>query len=307
MATRASEVTSAHVWQDSPFGAGRSFPVEAWRRYRGALGFGLAAMLVVGGWLSRDFRLLNAEAGLGYFLGYVSVGCMLLLLLYPLRKRIRKFRFLGPLPRWFRNHMIFGLSAPIAALYHCNFSLGSLNSRIALFSALAVAGSGLIGRFIYSKVHHGLYGRKATLKELFEHIKVPARGAVKFGSLIPELSARLTQYDRDVLAPPQNLWRCFLLPFVMRFRTYLQYRRLDRFVRASLAIQAQQSVEIARHRSQFEKLFRNHIANHLAQVRRVAEFTAYDRLLALWHKVHLPFFLLLLVSVVVHVAVVHLY
>lgn len=203
--------------------------------------------------------------------------------------------------------MIFGVSAPIVALYHCNFSLGSLNSRIALFSALAVAGSGLIGRFIYSKIHHGLYGRKANLKELLEKIQVPAPGAIKFGSLIPELSARLTQYDRDVLAPPKNLFRCFLLPIVMWFRTGIQNRRLNRFVRASLAIQAERSPEIERHRVQFEKLFREHIENHLAHVRKVAEFTAYDRLFALWHKVHLPFFVLLLLSVVVHVAVVHLY
>ncbi|MDH3439554.1 MAG: hypothetical protein OEM63_02290 [Gammaproteobacteria bacterium] len=307
MATRASEVTSVHVWQNSPFGGG----TESWRgalqRHRSKLGFGLAAVLVVVGWLIRDLGLLTAEKGFGYFLGIASVCCMLVLLLYPLRKRVRKLKFLGPLPRWFRNHMIFGVSAPIIALYHCNFSLGSLNSRIALFSALAVAGSGLIGRFIYSKIHHGLYGRKANLKDLLAKIQVPAPGAVKFGSLIPELSTRLTQYDHDVLAPPKNLFRCFLLPVVMWFRTVLQNRRLNRFVRASLMVQAQNSPEIARHRVQFEKLFRDHIANHLAQVRKVAEFTAYERLFALWRKVHLPFFVLLLVTVVVHVAVVHLY
>lgn len=307
MATRASEVSPAHVWQESPFGGRASTWRSTLKERRGALGFGLAALLVIVGWQLREFELLSAERGLGYFLGIVSVSCMLLLLLYPLRKRIKRLKFLGPLPRWFRNHMIFGISAPIAALYHCNFSLGSLNSRIALFSALIVAGSGLIGRFIYRKIHHGLYGRKANLKELLERIKVPAPGAVKFGSLIPELSARLTQYDRDVLSPPTNLLVCFLLPLSMRVRTWRQSRRLNRFVRASLAIQAQHTPEIAKHRAQFEKLFRSHIDKHLTQVRAVAEFTAYERLFALWHKVHLPFFVLLLVSVVVHVAAVHLY
>lgn len=307
MATRASEVSSANAWQDSPFGSGEGFWRGVWQGHRSALGFGFAAVLVTVGWLTRDLGLLNAEEGLGYFLGILSVGCMLVLLLYPLRKRIRKLKFLGPLPRWFRNHMIFGVSAPIVALYHCNFTLGSLNSRIALFSALAVAGSGLIGRFIYSKIHHGLYGRKSTLKELLRQIEVPAPGAVKFGTLIPELSARLTQYDREVLAPPKNLFRCFLLPLVMWCKTWLQKRRLNRFVRAALAIQAQTSPEVAQHRAQFERLFRGHIANHLVQVRKVAEFTAYERLFALWRKIHIPFFVLLLISVLVHVAVVHLY
>lgn len=307
MATRASEVTPAHAWQNSPFEGNTGIWRSIWAEHRGALGFGLAAVLLLFGWLTRDLGLLDAGRGLGYLLGIVAVCCMLLLLLYPLRKRVKALSFLGPIPRWFRNHMIFGVSAPIAALYHCNFSLGSLNSRIALFSALIVAGSGLVGRFIYSKIHHGLYGRKRTLKELLDRVKVPAPGAVKFGSLIPELSARLTEYDREVLTPPKSIWRCFLLPIVMRYRTWAQYRRLNRFVSASLAIQARQSPEIARHCKQFEQLFREHIANHLAQVRRVAEFTAYDRLFALWHKVHLPFFVVLVVSVVVHVAVVHLY
>ena len=307
MATRATEVSPAHVWQESPFEGRAESWISTLKERRGALGFGLAALLIIVGWQLREYELLSAEHGLGYFFGIVSVSCMLLLLLYPLRKRIKKLKFLGPLPRWFRNHMIFGMSAPIAALYHCNFSLGSLNSRIALFSALIVAGSGLIGRFIYRKIHHGLYGRKANLKELLERIKVPAPGAVKFGSLIPELSARLTQYDRDVLSPPKSLFGCFLLPLNMQFKTWQQSRRLNRFVRATLGIQAQHTPEIARHRKQFEKLFREHINTHLAQVRAVAEFTAYERLFALWHKVHLPFFVLLLVSVVVHVAVVHIY
>ena len=49
------------------------------------------------------------------------------------------------------------------------------------------------------------------------------------------------------------------------------------------------------------------IARHLSQVRQVAGYTAYQRLFALWHKIHLPFFLLLVVSVIVHIYAVHSY
>ena len=42
-------------------------------------------------------------------------------------------------------------------------------------------------------------------------------------------------------------------------------------------------------------------------MRQVAEYTAYQRLFALWHKIHLPFFVLLVVSVVVHIYAVHSY
>jgi len=34
---------------------------------------------------------------------------------------------------------------------------------------LLVAGSGIMGRFVYTKIHHGLYGRSANLKEIKAH------------------------------------------------------------------------------------------------------------------------------------------
>ncbi len=52
---------------------------------------------------------------------------------------------------------------------------------------------------------------------------------------------------------------------------------------------------------------RQYVTAHLRHVHRVAEFTAYERIFSLWHKVHFPFFVTLVVTVVLHVLVVHLY
>ena len=206
---------STHQWQQDPFGHSTWTWIGFYREHRSTLGFGLAATLVLVGWLLRDKHWLTAERGLGYLLGIVSVCCILILLLYPLRKRFRILKFIGPLPKWFRKHMILGVSAPIAALYHCNFQLGSLNSQIALFSALAVAGSGLVGRFIYSKIHHGLFGRKANLKELLARVKVTTPGVGKLGTFVPELTTRIAQFDREVLVPPKGIISCIRLPIVL--------------------------------------------------------------------------------------------
>jgi hypothetical protein len=40
---------------------------------------------------------------------------------------------------------------------------------------------------------------------------------------------------------------------------------------------------------------------------RVAQYSAYERLFALWHLAHLPFVYLLIISAVVHVIAVHAY
>jgi hypothetical protein len=39
----------------------------------------------------------------------------------------------------------------------------------------------------------------------------------------------------------------------------------------------------------------------------VVEFAAFERLFSLWHALHLPLFLMLLVAGVVHVVAVHVY
>lgn len=307
MVTRAADVRSSQQWKSDPFEDDRSSFPSIIRKNPALLGFGTAATLLIVGWLIRDYKLLTAESGIGYGLGVLSVCCMLVLLLYPLRKKFRILKFIGPLPRWFRNHMILGVSAPIAALYHCNFHIGSLNSRIALFSALAVAGSGLVGRFIYSKIHRSLYGRKTNLKELLARVKVTSPGVGRLGTFIPELTARMTTFDREVMVPPESIFDCMRLPFVLFVRTRLHYFRLMKFTKLSLAFQAQNSPAIAQHQKQLRTSIRKHVKNHLYHVRRVAEFTAYDRLFSLWHKLHFPFFVVLLVTVVIHIAVVHLY
>ena len=91
---------------------------------------------------------------------------MVVLLLYPLRKRLRFMRGWLKLGSWFRLHMLLGVLGPLCILLHCNFRLGSTNSTVALACMLLVAGSGLIGRYLYGKFHFGLYGQQVGLHEL---------------------------------------------------------------------------------------------------------------------------------------------
>ena len=61
--------------------------------------------------------------------------------------------------------------------------------------------------------------------------------------------------------------------------------------------------ELARRRRLAGKL----VQRYLEAVVRVAQFTAYERIFALWHVAHLPFVFLLVASAVVHVVAVHAY
>ena len=138
-------------------------------------------------------------------------------------------------------------------------------------------------------------------------MKLTPPGEGVLGNFVPELMRRIAEYDRQVLVPPKGFFDSFKLALTLAIRTRLQTLRLIRFTRQSLLFHASHSTVVAQHHAQFDQAVRQYIRTHLRSVRRVAEFTAYDRLFALWHKVHFPFFVALLVSVVVHVLVVHFY
>ena len=83
------------------------------------------------GWVMREEEYLSAKSGVGYWLGIVGSVLMLILLLFPLRKRYRFLRGLGRVPSWFRSHMLLGVIGPTLIIFHANFRVGSLNSSVA--------------------------------------------------------------------------------------------------------------------------------------------------------------------------------
>jgi hypothetical protein len=291
-------------------GALRNEP-SLWRKlnkeYGSLVGFALATSALIVGYMGREQRRLFPDHGLGYLLGIVGSLLLLSLLLYPLRKKFRALAFLGQVRNWFKTHMIIGIVAPITILYHSNFSVGSVNSTAALLSMLLVAASGLVGRFLYGKVHHGLFGRKANLKELLGTVKLSIKDAGPAARFVPTMMQAIAAFDRQVLQPPKSMLDTVLLPLRLNFQTRLAYRRIAGFVAHELDLQAAQSAAVAQHRDRLQQLANAYIREHLRRVRRVAAFVAYDRMFALWHRIHLPFFLLLIVTAIIHVIAVHAY
>lgn len=271
------------------------------------LGLTLIVTTVAIGINGRETRRLFPDEGLGYALGIVGSLLILTLLLYPLRKRYRVLKFLGSVKNWFKTHMTLGVVGPLAILYHSNFSLGSLNSTVALFAMLLVASSGLIGRFLYTKIHHGLFGRKKQLKELVQQVQLSLESPQSATRFVPNLVDRLNEYEEQVTKLPKGFFASMALPFRLSIRTRLGYFQLARFIKRSLKDQAKRSPAVAQHQRRMRKACKKHVRIYMRRVRSVAAFSAYDRLFALWHKVHLPFFIILLITAIIHVIAVHWY
>jgi hypothetical protein len=267
----------------------------------------LLAALTVGAWRFSRLGLFRAGDDVGYTLGLVGGVMMLLLFTYPLRKYVRALHGWGKVKVWFVVHMVLGVGAPLLILLHSTFHVGSLNAAVALYSMLVVAASGVIGRFIYLRVHRGLSGEKANLRALQARAGLDRTEAGSRLHFAPAIEARLQAFaEAELNAPPG--WATWLRQiFALPLHSGWVYLRCRAELRAPLRrIAARRDwsrADTARRRRLAGKLVRR----YLASVVRVAQFTAYERLFALWHVAHVPFVYLLVISAVVHVVAVHAY
>lgn len=277
----------------------------AWGKLAPPLFTVIVLLTLYHGWQDRDSLRITAESGVGYGLGIVGGSLMLLLLLYPARKRLAFMRRLGPVKWWFRIHMMLGVTGPVLILYHCNFHLGSLNSNVSLLCMLLVAGSGLIGRYFYSKLHHGLYGRRATVQELREDIALlKDRSAYALPAESP-LARRLRALEAAAHGGHRSLWGGALRIAAFNLRSHWLQLNLPLLVKsAARGLAAQSGVQLPARLLRSE---RQRLGAYLAALRKLNQLAFYTRLFSLWHVLHFPLFLMLVISGIVHVVAVHLY
>ncbi|MCX7174437.1 MAG: hypothetical protein NT159_11050 [Proteobacteria bacterium] len=254
-------------------------------------------------WAVRHDRLYTSASTFGYWMGVVGGSLMLLLLIYPLRKRFRVLAPLGPLKHWFRFHLIAGIAGPVIVLFHSTFRVGSFNAAIALACMLLVVASGIVGRFIYRKIHHGLYGSRATAAELRRSLEQQIESLQGVLVRLPEVEREIGLFSALVALQPKGRLRHILHFASLGCKRYLAGRRVRR--------------AIARHDGEFgsdaaltnvhlRQLART-IDDTLKAVQRAAQFSNYEKLFSLWHVAHIPFLCMLVVTAIVHVVAVHAY
>lgn len=301
-----NEIVADHVFPSNGI-AERIFGTRKTRQSGAFYGYSLTVLACGIGWLLRDRNIVSPEDGLGYWLGIVGGSMMLILLLYPLRKRIRALRILGGTQQWFRMHMILGILGPVLVLFHSNFHLGSFNSRVALYCMLLVAGSGVIGRHIYAHIHNGLYGQKTTLKDMRDDLTMSLEKSQGLATLLPNLTKRLetlsTQVQGDAVTGRLKTGTSIL----WSVRRYFIWASLLVTAHRELKLQSDTSPAIARDLPRLRKTSSTFIRSFVRLTSRVAQFTLYERLFSLWHVLHMPLFFMMIISALVHVLAVHMY
>jgi hypothetical protein len=272
----------------------------------------MVAALIFWGMHAHLERYINPKRGFGYSLGIIGGSMMALLLIYSARKRASWLRWLGGIPTWFEIHMVLGIVGPILVLFHANFHLGASNSNVALICMLLVAGSGVVGRYIYTRLHAHMGGHQGNLEQL-KQVGEKLRQQAASIQFLPGVLDAIEQVEKRLIEPPpEHLARIAHL-FTGGIRSllarWLVRREIRRAVRSAITLRSstREAALIARHAAQLGEVARRYADRRLEAGRRAAEYRAYARLFSYWHVLHIPFFFMLLISALVHIVAVNVY
>jgi hypothetical protein len=230
------------------------------------------------------YWVLKPGGSRGIVFGAVGLGMMTLMHVYSVRKRVGGLRRLGPLARWLDFHIVMGILGPLFVVLHSSFKVGGLVA-VSFWSMVAVALSGVVGRYLYRQIPRTRAGEALSLAETeAEHQALARRLQQEFG------------IEAASLAPPERrggrpgLLRV-LGSVLWQDVTGAERRRL-RALTAGLRLPPPE-----------RRALRSVLTQKRALDRRLAMWDELHRLFDWWHVVHKPFAIVMYALVVVHVGV----
>ncbi|MFT4626242.1 MAG: hypothetical protein ACI8PZ_004919 [Myxococcota bacterium] len=109
--------------------------------------------------------LLASGNGGGVLLGVLGTGLMLVMLLYSLRRWLVRVSWLGRIEKWLSFHIVCGIMGPVYILLHAGFKLPTGLIAVGFWCMIAVAASGVFGRYIYGFLPRMTNGNAVAVDE----------------------------------------------------------------------------------------------------------------------------------------------
>lgn len=260
-------------------------------------------------WLSLSERpfspkhfLLKPSGKIGVSLGLLGFSLFLVIFLYPLRKRIKWLAMRGSARHWLDFHIVAGCVAPIVIMFHASFKFQGF-AGLAFWCMVAVALSGIVGRYLYAQIPPTLASTENLLREI-EDTQWPS-GAGSGGGVadLANATQRLFRIPpaEDIKRMPAiscvgyMIWLDIATPWAVARLRAEAAQRAGAFgtligLVPSRNLELENAIRSARHRG--------------ALAKRVAFLSKTQQVFQLWHVVHRPFSYSFAVLAIIHLVVV---
>lgn len=238
-----------------------------------------------------QYRVLRPAGLKSHTFGVVGSTFMILMLMYSIRKRAKFMRNRGALSRWLDIHIFFGVTGPLLVVLHTSFKVQGLVA-VSFWSMVAVATSGIFGRYLYLQIPRNIQGDEIGIKDLEDDRGRIALELKRDYSLSDEVIASLEKRDSYGLDDKSGAVKVLftiikddlMRPFRFRHRhkDYEDLRHIPREMRRKV-------IRVAHRRSLLS--------------RKILLLNQVQQLFHYWHVLHKPFAIIMYTIMLIHIAV----
>ncbi len=225
----------------------------------------------------------------GHGLGIVGTFLIAIgVFLYIARKRYKFLSRFGRLKYWLEFHIFLCSLGPVMILFHTAFKFGGIVS-VSFWSMVAVVVSGIVGRFIYIQIPRTIEGQELNLDEVRKmkrNVDEILRNSYKLDetSYASILDATIIQFQ---------ISEGHLLNKIIN--KYWEDKKKIKKIKKILRQNKLPSADVR----QILKL----IKNELSLNNRIERLQSMQQLFKYWHVAHLPFAIIMLVILIIHVGI----
>jgi hypothetical protein len=182
-------------------------------------------------------------------------------------------------------HIFLCSLGPVLILFHTAFKFGGIVS-IGFWSMAAVVFSGILGRYIYLQIPRTIEGRELSLNEVVD-MKTNIANSYNSNKEIEQetLDTILESTKTDVELEQR------ISSISRYFKDKKTVRKLNRVLRRKKLSASQRKSIVAT------------VKNELGLARKIVRLQTMQKLFKYWHVVHMPFALIMLIIVLIHVGI----
>lgn len=236
-----------------------------------------------------NHNLFKPSGIFGHGLGIVGTLLILIGVVgYTAKKKYRALARFGRLKYWLEFHIFLCTLGPVMILFHTAFKFGGLVA-VSFWSMVAVVASGVIGRFIYIQIPRTIEGRALSLQEV-QSMKVNMEEVLRD-------FYRLNDESRQAILEAATVKRVDSSGGQMArwAGQYMEGRKTVSRVKQVL----RRNYLTGPDASQVVKMVKNEISLN----NRIERLQTMQKLFKYWHVAHLPFALIMLIIMVIHVGI----
>lgn len=251
---------------------------------------------------SDKHELLKPSGSIGIKLGVLGTVLFFIIFLYALRKVIPWLGRFGTARHWMDFHVIAGVTAPVLIAFHASFKFQGI-AGFAFWIMLAVAISGIIGRYLYAQIPRSLNAAELSLAELRSNERELSEALLGQSLFTERQLARALQVPTaehiKKISPVRAIGEMIVADAGLVFRVASLRRTSSPFVTKFISLgglfssgnrETEFVVRLVRQKASLSK--------------RVVFLGQTQRVFHLWHVIHRPFSYAFAILAIMHIAVV---